>query len=269
MARRRGELVTSADGAVRADRDADSAGSTELLPMVPEQEAGGIEILERGEIVAGPAERPEDVLAEPPDARDISAELAAPPRRKLPWLTLILAACVVAAGAFSAGALVEKHQGGGSGSNPFAALASARGGTGTGTGTGGRTFGGFGGGASAGTGTGTGTGTGSGTGAAGGVTFGTVKLVDGSTIYVTDAQGNIVKVTTGGSTKVSETKEGKVSDLKAGQTVTVRGTAGSNGDIAATTVTQGSIPAGGFGGFGGQGAGGTGAGGTGGAAGGN
>ncbi|MYS24085.1 hypothetical protein GA0115240_16061, partial [Streptomyces sp. DvalAA-14] len=51
---------------------------------------------------------------------------------------------------------------------------------------------------------------------------------------------------------VSETKDGKVSDLKAGQSVTVRGAQQSNGDIKATTVTQGS-PTGGFGGFGGFG----------------
>ncbi|WP_405584524.1 hypothetical protein [Streptomyces sp. NBC_01190] len=254
MARRRGggELIKADTG----------EAPTELLPMVPEEEnGGGLEILGRGEVMTGPggppAERPEDVLAQPPDARDISAELAAPPRRKLPWLTLVLSACVVAAGAFAGGALVEKNHlqnlPGGGRANPFAAAAGARGGGGTGAG--GRTFGGFGGG----TGTGTGSGTGTGTGAGGGVTFGTVKLVDGSTLYVTDAQGDIVKVTTGGSTKVSETKDGKVSDLKAGQTVTVRGTAGSNGDIAATTVTQGGTGGfAGFGGFGGRG-GGTGA----------
>ncbi len=65
-----------------------------------------------------------------------------------------------------------------------------------------------------------------------------MKLVDGSTIYVTDATGNIVKVTTGGSTKVSIAQAGKVSQLKPGSTVTVRGTADASGDVAATTVTQ-------------------------------
>ncbi|MFC4034309.1 hypothetical protein ACFO3J_22930 [Streptomyces polygonati] len=278
MGRRRGGELVKRDTGEEA---------TELLPMVPEQDESGIGILERGEIVQGPggppAERPEDILAEPPDARDISAELAAPPRRKLPWLTLLLSACVVAAGAFAGGALVEKNHLGGARSNPFAQLAAGR--TGAGGATGGRSFGGFGGfgggaggtgagGAGAGTGTGAAGGAGAGAGAAGGagggVTFGTVKLVDGSTIYVTDAQGNIVKVTTAGSTKVSETKDGKVSDLKAGQSVTVRGSQQSNGDIKATTVTQGSPAGGGFAGFGGRGgaagaAGGTGtAGGTGG-----
>lgn len=234
MARRRGELVRT---------DTDETAGTELLPMVPESgsDSGGLEILQRGEIIRGPggvpAERPEDVLADPPDARDISAELAAPPRRKLPWLTLVLSACIVAAGAFAGGALVEKNQlqskpGGGQG-NVFAGGGRGGGGAGTGAGAG-----------TAGAGT---------AGAAAGVTSGTVKLVDGSTIYVTDATGNIVKVTTGGSTKVSETKAGKISDFKVGQSVTVRGSQQSNGDISATTVIQGSAPTGGFGGFGGGG----------------
>ncbi|MBM9509025.1 DUF5666 domain-containing protein [Actinacidiphila acididurans] len=258
MARRRTDLV-------KAD-----AADTELLPAVPAQ--GGIEILagtREMEVLEGPggppARGPEEILAEPPDARDISAELAAPPRRKLPWLTLVLAAGVVAAGAFAGGALVEKshlHNSGTGGGRGFAAAAAGR----TGTAAGARGFGGGAGaggttGAGAGTGAGPGAGFGGGTGGAGGasgVTFGTVKLVDGSTLYVTDAQGNIVKVTTGGSTKVSESKDGKVTDLQPGQTVTVRGTPDSNGDIAATTVTEGGTQSaggfgGGFGGFGGFG----------------
>jgi hypothetical protein len=247
MARRRSELVK-----------ADDSG-TDLLPLVPEQGTGGIEILRGSEVIqghgGGPVPRPEDVLAEPPDARDISAELAAPPRRKLPWLTLLLSAGIVAAAAFAGGALVEKHHLHGTASgNPFAGVTGARGGAGAGAGTGTGRFGGAGAGAGAGTGTGRfgGAGAGAGTGAGGaagaGLTFGTVKLVDGSTIYVTDAQGDIVKVTTGGSTKVTESKDGKVADLKPGQTVTVRGSKGASGDIAATTVTEGGTLPGGAGG---------------------
>ncbi|CAG6397363.1 hypothetical protein [Actinacidiphila cocklensis] len=239
MARRRSELVK-----------ADDSG-TDLLPLVPGQGTGGIEIRRGSDLIEGhggpPAQRPEDVLAEPPDARDITAELAAPPRRKLPWLTLVLSAGIVAAAAFAGGALVEKHHlnGTASAGNPFAGLTGARSGAGAGTGTG--RFGGAAGGTGATAGTGTGTGA-----AAGGLTFGTVKLVDGSTIYVTDAQGDIVKVTTGASTKVTESKDGKVSDLKPGQTVTVRGTQGASGGITATTVTEGATAPTGFGGgFGG------------------
>ncbi|NUP44742.1 MAG: hypothetical protein HOY76_48875 [Streptomyces sp.] len=240
MARRRSELVK-----------ADDSG-TDLLPLVPEEGTGGIVVQRGSEVVEGrgglPALRPEDVLAEPPDARDISAELAAPPRRKLPWLTLALSACIVAAGAFIGGVYVEKHHLNGSGSsgNPFSALGNSRTGTGATAGTG-RGFGG------------TGAGTGAG-GTASGLTFGTVKLVDGNTIYVTDAQGNTVKVTTSGSTKVTESKEGKVSDLKPGQTVTIRGTTGSSGDVTATTVTEGATMPTGFGGGFGFGAGGAGGG---------
>jgi hypothetical protein len=169
---------------------------------------------------------PEEILAEPPDALDISAELAAPPRRKLPWLTLLLAGGLVAGAGFLGGVLVEKSQG--SSSNGSGRAFGAAGRTGTGTGASGRGgtsglggFGGFGGGA-----------------AGGGATIGTVTLVDGTTIYVTDTSGDIVKVTTGGSTKVSIAQSGKVSQLRPGAAVTVRGTTEANGDVAATTVTQ-------------------------------
>ncbi|MGW8724517.1 DUF5666 domain-containing protein [Streptomyces sp. NPDC055808] len=198
---------------------------------------GNAEILEN----AGPtqADDPEDILAEPPDTRDISAELNAPPRPQLPWLTMLLSGGLVAGLAFAGGALVEKSQNEGSSSAQRAPAASARGGAagtsqrqGFGAGQGGQS--------------GQRQGTGTGPGAAGGLTIGTVKLVDGSTIYVTDAQGNVVKVTTAGSTQVTEAKSGKVSDLQPGQTVTVRGSQNASGDVAATTVTQGG--ASGFGG---------------------
>jgi hypothetical protein len=173
---------------------------------------------------------PEEILAEPPDSLDISAELAAPPRRKLPWLTLLLAGGLVAGLGFVGGVLVEKNQGT-SGGTGRSFSASGRTGTGTGAGGSGRTgTGGFGSGGFG--------GSGFGGGAGGGATIGTVKLVDGSTIYVTDTSGNIVKITTGGSTKVSIAQSGKVSQLKPGATVTVRGTTDANGDVAATTVTQ-------------------------------
>ncbi|MFD9824225.1 hypothetical protein, partial [Streptomyces violascens] len=69
---------------------------------------GNAEILES----AGPTETgdPEEILAEPPDTRDISAELSAPPRQQLPWLTLLLSGSLVAGLAFAGGALVEKNQ---------------------------------------------------------------------------------------------------------------------------------------------------------------
>lgn len=263
MARRRTDLVKAdaqdpapSDTYTEYDPGFSDPDGTARLPVVPGSaaaepygfpEPGRAEILESSGGRA--AARPEDILAEPPDARDISAELSAPPRRSLPWLTLLLSGGVVAAAAFTGGALVEKNHvqnnpaaAGRSGFNAGAGAAAGR------TGTGGRTFGGQAGGQTGGqTGGQGGAGGTGGPAAGGGLTIGTVKLVDGSTIYVTDAQGNIVKVTTAGTTKVTEAKAGKVSDLQPGQTVTVRGSQTSTGDIAATTVTEGGASGGGFG----------------------
>ncbi|ROQ94185.1 hypothetical protein EDE04_0598 [Streptomyces sp. 2132.2] len=196
-------------------------------------------------VAEGPDGDPEGILAEPPDTRDISAELAAPPRPRLPWLTLVLSGGVVAGLAFTGGALVEKGHlqgtpGAGAAGRGFAAgtggqgrTGAAQGATGTGQSGGRQGFGGA---------------TG-GPGAGAGVTTGTVKLVDGTTLYVTDAAGGVVKVTTDANTQITQAKSGKVSDLQPGQTVTVRGSQNSAGDLAATTVAQGG--AGGFGGAGG------------------
>lgn len=214
MAGRHGELVKANDSFVPGLREEEP---TQVL-----------------DVVAGSELSPEEILAEPPDTRDIVGELAAPPRRKLPWLTLALAGGVIAAIAFAGGAMVEKNV------KPATTTAAAGG------------FAGFTRGAAGGA-AGTG-GLGTGTGTAGGATTGTVKLVDGSTVYLTDSSGNIVKVTTGSSTKVTLSSTGKVGDLKAGETVTVRGTTDSSGNLAATTVSEGATTtAGGFGagGFGG------------------
>ncbi|MGW3622208.1 DUF5666 domain-containing protein [Streptomyces sp. NPDC000880] len=180
------------------------------------------------------AEQPEDVLADPPDMRDISAELNAPPRRKLPWPALLLSSAVIAALAFTGGVLVEKGQSSGS---------SGPGGAPAGGAAGGRPGGAQGGGAG-----GQASGAGSASAGGSGMTVGTVKVIDGSTIYVSDPQGAIIKVTTGESTQVSRSASGKVSDLKPGQTVTVRGSQNSSGDITATTVTEGGAMGGGGGG---------------------
>ncbi|WP_211592817.1 hypothetical protein [Microbispora sp. H10836] len=74
----------------------------------------------------------------------------------------------------------------------------------------------------------------------GGMTFGTVKLVDGDKIYVQTPNGGVVTVTTSGETKVQVSRAGKVSDLKPGSFVTVAGAADAQGQVAATAVTQGS-----------------------------
>ncbi|MEU7913556.1 hypothetical protein [Microbispora bryophytorum] len=115
------------------------------------------------------------------------------------------------------------------------------GGAAGGGGAGGYARGAGGGGGFAGAGGGAGRRAGAGAGAGpGGMTFGTVKLVDGDKIYVQTVNGGVVTVTTSGGTKVQVTKQGKISDLKPGSFVTVAGTADAQGQVAATSVTEGS-----------------------------
>ncbi|MFE7594402.1 DUF5666 domain-containing protein [Kitasatospora sp. NPDC057512] len=181
------------------------------------------------------------LLATPPDARDVSAELAAPPRRKLPWLSLLLAGGVIATGAFAGGVWYQQNNGptgGGKSSARPAAAAAAQGG-GYGQGPGGSRRGGQGAGQG-----------GQGAGQAG-FARGTVKAVDGNTVYLTDTNGNTIKVTTGDATKVQLNKEGKVGDLQPGQSVTVVGTPDANGGYTASQLVEGAVGGGGFGGFGG------------------
>ena len=92
-------------------------------------------------------------------------------------------------------------------------------------------------GAAAGTGRTGGTGTG-GFGGAGGGTFGTVKLIDGTAVYIQDASGNVIKVTTSADSAISVTKRGTAADLKAGDTVIVQGATDDAGNIAATAITS-------------------------------
>ncbi|WP_327048164.1 hypothetical protein OG320_09950 [Microbispora sp. NBC_01189] len=81
---------------------------------------------------------------------------------------------------------------------------------------------------------------GGGAAGAGGMTFGTVKLVDGDKIYVQTMSGAVVTVITSHDTRVQVTRAGKVADIKPGGFVTVAGTADAEGQVAATSVTQGS-----------------------------
>ncbi|WP_073818025.1 DUF5666 domain-containing protein [Kitasatospora sp. CB01950] len=198
----------------------------------------------------------QELLATAPDARDITAELAAPPRRKLPWPTLALAGGLIAVLSFAGGVWYQKDNGPANGGTRASGGQQYPGGqNGQQSGRRGTGQGGYGGGQNG--------QQGGGQFPGGGFTRGTVKSVDGDTVYLTDANGNTVKVTTGDSTKVTTTKEGKVGDLQPGQSVTVLGSKGADGSYSATQLTEGG--AGGFGGRGGgQGGGvGTGAGPTG------
>jgi hypothetical protein len=178
-----------------------------------------------------------DVLSSPLDDDDteLTAVLTRRPRAKLPSLTLILAVIVVASAGFLGGALVGKHYGSSSSGNLAAAFsrlaarpsASASGSTGSG-------FAGRGGGGLFG---------------AGNATIGTIKLIDGKTVYVQTTAGDVVQVATSAGTKVTVSSTVPVKDLQPGETVIVEGSKNSSGAIAATSISQTSAGLGG--GFGG------------------
>ncbi|MFJ1706697.1 hypothetical protein [Kitasatospora sp. NPDC088346] len=208
-------------------------------------------------------ENPAELLATAPDARDVTAELAAPPRRRLPWPTLVLAGCVIATLSFAGGVWYQKENGPARSGQRAAAGGPGQNGQPGGRRGGGQNGqypgqGGQGGNGQGGNGQNGGQG---GNGQGGGFTRGTVKQVDGTTVYLTDAAGNTVKVTTGDATKVTVNKEGKVADLQPGQTVTVVGSKAADGGFTATQLTEGAAGGfpGGFGGRGGAAGGGTGA----------
>lgn len=155
-----------------------------------------------------PAGEPDDDVALELEA------LALRRRRKLPRVTLALAIAIVGAGAFIGGAEAQKHLGSSANSssntNAAASLASRfRGGNAKSQ----QTFGG------------------------GGGTVGTVTAIKGSTLYVTDASGNIVKVETSAGSQVTKTVTGKVKDIHPGDTIVVRGSTGKNGVIAADSIS--------------------------------
>jgi hypothetical protein len=137
--------------------------------------------------------------------------------RRVPTARTLLIAALLAAAGFTGGVLTAKHEG-----VTTAASTPRTGAAGTGAAR-----------------TGAGAGQGA-TTASGATTVGTVKLVDGSTIYVTTTNGSVVKVTTSGATKLSVSATGKASDLKAGQAVVVQGTPDASGNVKATAVTAGS-----------------------------
>ncbi len=92
-------------------------------------------------------------------------------------------------------------------------------------------------------------------GAAGGATAGQVAYLAGSTLYVTTAEGNTVKVTTSPATSVSKTVKASVPGIHPGETVTVTGATGSDGAISAESIRVGAGAGGGLGALFGAGAG--------------
>jgi hypothetical protein len=189
----------------------------------------------------------DDLLSTSPFDGDLAEELAAAPpkQRGRPSATVILATGVLLVGGFLGGIQADKHWGAQKAPNAsdIVSQLARRGAQGGGGGLagggggfgGGGAFGGAGQGQQAGGLPGGRAGTSQGGGSA---TTGTVKLVDGDTIYVQTANG-IVRVKTTGSTKVTIAKKAKPKDLKAGSSVTVQGPAGQDGTVTATSVAQG------------------------------
>jgi uncharacterized protein DUF5666 len=104
-------------------------------------------------------------------------------------------------------------------------------------------------------------------GGGGNASFGTVSSVNGNTIYVQTATGNVVKVTLSSATKLTKSQAVSKSALRPGDTVVVQGVTGSGGTISATSVSDSGAraSAGGSGGSGSGGSGGSGSRGAGGA----
>ena len=170
-----------------------------------------------------------DVPASPYDDGDDEPEFRPRPRRRAHALTFVLAAALLVAAGFYGGVLVQKHEAGastnasGSGrASRFSGFAGAGASGASGaTGAGGGFPGGFGGGRG---------------GAGGSGVAGTVKLVDGPNVYVTDTDGNVVKVTTSSTSQLTKTDPATTKDVAPGDVVTVRGTQNSDGSYAATSL---------------------------------
>jgi hypothetical protein len=153
----------------------------------------------------------------------------------------LLAVLLIACG-FIGGVLVQKGQGGtaspGGGASGFPSLsalkgslpASAPAGTsssgGSGAQGGARAFPGIGGAGS------------------GSVTTGEVAYVRGNTLYVTDSQGNTVKVSAAAGSKVTKTVGTKASSIHPGATVVVLGSKAKNGSISASSISVSSAASG-------------------------
>jgi len=167
----------------------------------------------------------EDDWFEEPD------ELPRRPRRKLlSPVPVALFVVLLVAVAFFAGVQVEKGQGSSSASgglaSSFAALRSARGASSGGAPGSSGAAAGFpgGGGASFGS---------------GALTTGEVSYIDGNTLYVVSGEST-VKVSVPAGAKVSKTVSTNVHSIHPGETVVVRGSKGTDGNVKASSITIGS-----------------------------
>ncbi len=177
----------------------------------------------------------------PETLEDYAVDDTAPPprpRRRIPIVTALLAIAVVAAAGFFAGVRVEKGRAVSTTSASSAGATRSAGGAGR-----------LGGSSTAGSG-----GAGGGQGFGGrGRTIGQVTAVEGSSLLITDATGNTIKVSTTSSSRITKSATASLSDIHPGDTVVITGTTQPDGTTAATAITIGSAPGGGGGGFGGFG----------------
>ena len=163
-----------------------------------------------------------DLSADPFDD-DLADELkASQPARRMSRTTFALGGALLIVGGFLGGVLVQKNVGTASTSAlPAGAAAgvNARGGFGGAAGVGATAQ------------------PGTGAAAAASTTTGTVTLVDGTTVYLTTADGQVITVKTSSTTTVRLEQAITLKDVAAGATVTVRGTANADGVITASQVT--------------------------------
>ncbi len=192
-------------------------------------------------------------------AQEPIGELPPRPRRRLlaPIPVALLGVLLLACG-FIGGVLVEKRQtfsSFGSGAGLASRLAALRGGAGATTGSGaGSTSG------AAGSGGGGGfAGRFGGLGGAGGATIGEVAYVSGSTLYVTNFEGNTVKIATSPASTITKTVKADLHGIHPGEMVVIRGSKDAHGAVSAESISVSAtgIAGGGIGSlFGGGGAGG-------------
>jgi hypothetical protein len=182
-----------------------------------------------------PIEDEQDDWTEEPE------QLPRRPRRRLltPVPLALLAVLLIACG-FIGGVLVQKGQGGTASASAGASagfasrLAALRGAGATGgAGSAGGSAARAGAGAFAGLG-----------GSGGGVTTGEVAFVRGNTLYVTDSQGNTVKVSAAAGSKVTKTVSTKAESIHPGATVVVLGSKAKDGSISASSISVSSAASG-------------------------
>jgi hypothetical protein len=162
------------------------------------------------------------IESEYPADDDFATQILARRRKRLPLLTALLCLAVIVGAAFAGGALVQKHWGGTSSASSSGATAARAFRNFAGRAPGATFFGGGGGGGSA-------------------ATTGTVTLIKGSSLYVTDATGNTVIVHTSAASRVTKTVGASVKTIHPGDSVTVTGPQRKDGSYtgSAIAVTSG------------------------------